>query len=165
MCDSRARAMRRRANPPSRHGRRRWPSRCLGGAADLIDALRTADGSPWYGADMGIAELITQAAADRGAIHGVADGCHAERYVGGRAVAHERIAVSRSSLTQIAGNRPAGGHWEGQFLHAFALASAERKRTVAPVDQLQCQVSHFIVTQAEVKQVACDGVIMQFDRI
>lgn len=117
--------------------------------------------------DMGIAELITQAAADKGAIHGVADGCHAERYVGGRAVAHEQIAVSRlrSSLSQIAGNRLTGGHWKGQLLHAFALASAERKRAVAPVDRLQCQVSHFIATQAEVKQAACDGVVTQFDRI
>ncbi|GLK90869.1 hypothetical protein GCM10017655_39330 [Pseudomonas turukhanskensis] len=65
----------------------------------------------------------------------------------------------------IAGNRLTGGHWKGQLLHAFALASADRKRAVAPVDRLQCQVGHFIATQAEVKQAACDGVITQFDRI
>lgn len=114
---------------------------------------------------MGIAELITQAAADKGAIHGVADGCHAEWYVGGRTVAHEQIAVGclRSSVSQIAGDRFAGGHWKGQLLYAFALAGVERKRAVAPVDRLQCQVGHFIATQAKVKQTACNGVVTQFD--
>ncbi|MNV99266.1 hypothetical protein D3C71_1946080 [compost metagenome] len=80
---------------------------------------------------------------------------------------HEQIAVGclRSSVSQIAGDRLAGGHRERQLLYAFALVGVECKRAIAPVDRLQCQVGHFIATQAKVKQAACNGVVTQFDWI